>query len=120
MKKYLNQIGKWLAAVIVAVTVIQANALAANAEIVYPGETFAGPLVPQFVIHAVDCQYPEFAEYSFYIVSDQETPLSDRNVLPCGNPSAIDSYFPPGNVFGDGVVIENIGEVPIVVEPVFR
>ncbi|NET08447.1 MAG: hypothetical protein F6K09_01720 [Merismopedia sp. SIO2A8] len=119
MKKYINQIGKWLAAVVVSITIIQANALSANAEIIAPGEIFEGPLVPQFEIVAVNCKSPDFGEYSFE-VSSRNMPLSNRNFVPCGNPSAIDSYFPPGTVVEDKVTIKNIGEVEINVEPIVR
>ncbi|NES23155.1 MAG: hypothetical protein F6K41_30620 [Symploca sp. SIO3E6] len=118
MKKYINQIGKWLAAVVVAIMIIQANALSANAEILYPGETFEGPLVPQFEIFTVDCESPNFGEYSFK-VSNRSTPLSEHNFVPCGIPWAIDSYFPSGDVGYDEVTIENIGRVIIDVEPIF-
>ena len=122
MKKYLNQIVKWLAVAVFAITIIQANTLAANAEVIMPGDTFKGPLVPQFAITAGDCPYYEVGAYSFEVYGSNQNnlPLTDRNFVPCGIPWAIDSYFPPGVVGQDQVIIRNIGNVPINVEPVFR
>jgi len=121
MKKYLNQIVKWLAVAVVVITIIQANTLAANAEVIFPGDTFEGPLVPQFEIMAVNCGYSDVGTYTFevYGPNHNNLPLSDRNFVPCSFPWAIDSYFPSGTVDQDYVIIKNIGEVPINVEPVF-
>jgi len=119
MKKYLNQIVKWLAMAVVAITIIQANTLPANAEVIFPGDTFEGPLVPQFEIMAVDCKFPDVGVYSFGVSSQNNLPLTHPNFIPCDS-WAIDSYFPPGVVGQDQVTIRNMGNVLINVEPVSR
>ena len=118
MKQYLSQITKWFAAVAVAIALVQSIVLAANAEIIEPGQTFQGPFVPQFTINAVDCSLPEVGEYSF-TASSRPMPLTVPNFVPCGIPEAIDSIYPPGEI-GDTVEIKNIGRVSLNVEPIFK
>ena len=119
MKKYLNRMAKWLAGATIAIALIIGVAYPANADIIAPGETFVGPLVPQFAISAVDCRFPDVGAYSF-TVSDRPMPLTTPNYVPCDLPFAIDSIYPPGDVGGSFVEIENIGDVLLNVEPIFR
>ncbi|MGK7902265.1 MAG: hypothetical protein AB4352_12795 [Hormoscilla sp.] len=119
MKQYLSLITRWFAAVAVAIALVGTIVLPANADIIVPGETFEGPLVPQFEISAVSCEPPEVGVYSF-TVSSSPMPLTQPNFVPCGSPGAIDSIYPPGAVARDFVRIENIGRVLLNVSPVFN
>lgn len=118
MKQYRDSITKWFAAVAVAIALVGSIVLPANAYIIEPGETFEGPIVPQFEISAVSCEPPEVGVYSF-TVSSRPMPLTQPNFVPCGSPGAIDSIYPPGGVARDRVQIENLGTVPLNVDPVF-
>ncbi|NEO77211.1 hypothetical protein [Moorena sp. SIO4G3] len=118
MKKYINRTVKWLTVVAVAVLIIQANTLPANAQfIIEPGDTFEGPFAPQVVITAV-CASSDFGEYSFE-VSDgiSSFPLTDRNYLPCRTLG--DSYYPSSSR-GNEIVVKNTGNVPIEVFPIVK
>ena len=119
MKQYLNRIAKWLAAVVVAIAFAQSIVLPASADIIYPGDDFSGPLVPEFQIHAVDCPFGEVGIYAFE-TSVSPMPLTVPNFVPCEPPYALDTIYPPGSVGQDTVTIHNIGNVPLDVVPVFN
>jgi|GEM_PF-6202876 len=117
MKRYLSRVTQWLAAVVVAIALVQSIVLPANAMItIPPGQDFIGPICPQIEIStSPGCNPYEFGVYSIELPPNP-TPLTNRNFVPC-TPEAIDSYFPVG---GQDVRIMNLGDIPIEFTPVCR